>query len=149
MLRERGPGSARFLKVLGHATAEDVRRGRSTQMDKLGNDGADDLAVSGAMLHAAPGQLVEASRRRKAMARATHTMMLAIVARRRQREEELGWGQAADDADRGSCADAAELAGLLQEIDEMDAAGAAAGVADEAADVTCLSMNLPSEMEPG
>eukprot|EP00973_Karenia_brevis_P082927 11499771-Karenia_brevis.AAC.1 len=39
---------ANFLitKVKGHATAEDVVAGRTTDMNKFGNDAADELAVA-------------------------------------------------------------------------------------------------------
>ena len=43
--------TVRITKVPGHATAQDVIAGRFTAFDKFGNDNADALAVSGALLH--------------------------------------------------------------------------------------------------
>ena len=37
--------------VKGHAKMIDVQRGRTTLLDKYGNDGADELAVAGAAQH--------------------------------------------------------------------------------------------------
>ena len=105
--------------------------------DKTGNDGADRLAVKGAQHHAAPTDLVDRCRWRKEMARATHAMMLAIVAARRRLEEQLGWTSAVDgeDADRGSTADAEDLAGEMMEEPGAEDTDAAAGdaAADDAA----------------
>ena len=75
LLAERAVDALRFTKARGHVTMEDVRRGRASMQDKIGNDGADKLAVSGARHHAAPSDLVAHSRQRKTMARITHAMM--------------------------------------------------------------------------
>ena len=133
LMEERAEDSTRFTKVKGHITIDEVRRGRGTMQDRTGNDGADRLAVKGAQHHAAPTDLVDRCRWRKEMARATHAMMLAIVAARRRLEEQLGWTSAVDgeDADRGSTADAEDLAGEMME--EPGAADADAAADDAAA----------------
>ena len=51
--------------VLGHARCIDIERGRTTEEDKEGNDGADSLAVSGASLHRVPAELVGSEKQRK------------------------------------------------------------------------------------
>ena len=135
LMEERAEDSTRFTKVKGHITIDEVRRGRGTMQDKTGNDGADRLAVKGAQHHAAPTDLVDRCRWRKEMARATHAMMLAIVAARRRLEEQLGWTSAVDgeDADRGSTADAEDLAGEMMEepgAEDTDAAADDAAAAD-------------------
>ena len=44
--------------VKGHVTQMDIDRGRSTYEDKLGNHGADKLAVAGASQHQVPSEVV-------------------------------------------------------------------------------------------
>ena len=51
ILKERAGDSVVMTKVVAHATAIDVRSGRTTAFDKWGNDNADVLAVAGAMGH--------------------------------------------------------------------------------------------------
>ena len=55
-LRKRESGSVLFTKVKGHATAADVLAGRTTILDKYGNDKADELAVAGAFSNQAQKQ---------------------------------------------------------------------------------------------
>ena len=74
----------------------DVARGRTTREDKIGNDGADELAVAGAAAHTVPSEVVEAAAARRRSAMQTHEMMLAILAARQLEENESG------EADRGS-----------------------------------------------
>ena len=50
-LQAKGPTSVRLTKVKGHATREDVARGRSTAMHKFGNDTADLAADKAVQLH--------------------------------------------------------------------------------------------------
>ena len=45
--------------VKGHAKQTDADRGRTTQEDRTGNDGADALAVAGVCLHQVPGLTAE------------------------------------------------------------------------------------------
>ena len=51
ILTSRPHGAVELVKVKGHATAEDVRRGRVALEDKQGNDEADTLAVAGAYVN--------------------------------------------------------------------------------------------------
>ena len=84
--------------VLGHAKRIDVLRGRTTWADKLGNDGADELAVAGAATHAITADIIESAQSRMHVAMSVHTMMLDITrARQSARPAECD-----RDADRGS-----------------------------------------------
>ena len=78
-----------FVKVKGHAKDCDVRAGRVLPIDKLGNDGADALAVAGAETHAVPDDVLALCRRRTKMARASHYMMLRILKARAAAEQTL------------------------------------------------------------
>ena len=49
----------------GRATSLDIQRGRTTQEDKAGNDGAHALAVAGSKLHRVPSEVVEAASQSK------------------------------------------------------------------------------------
>ena len=80
--------------VKGHATETDFARRRATREDKIGNDGADKLAVSGAALHTISFEVVADACQRRRHAIQTHRMMLAILAERNSHEQEA--------ADRGS-----------------------------------------------
>ena len=83
--------------VMGHAKEIDIERGRTTLEDKVGNDGADRLAVQGAATHQVPFEIVLAASQRKASASATQRMMLDILSQRQL------WEQHFDEAaDRGS-----------------------------------------------
>ena len=82
--------------MLGHAKRLDVLRGRTTQEDKQGNDGADAFAVSGAASHAVPADIIERATHRKYVAKNVHGMMLDIVRARQKRVPEMM------SADRGS-----------------------------------------------
>jgi len=65
--------------VLGHAKPIDVQRGRTTLADKLGNDGADALAVQGAVLHEIDADILSQAQQRCETARQVHRMMLQIL----------------------------------------------------------------------
>ena len=82
--------------VKGHAKEIDVARGRTTREDKIGNDGADKLAVAGAAAHGVQSEVVEAAAERRRLAMQTHEMMLSILIARQLQENE------ACEADRGS-----------------------------------------------
>ena len=84
-----------FTKVKSHATEENVRRGRVAPIDKLGNDGADELACTGADAHQAPAEVVDAAYRRRCAAVGVHSMMIDILAIRRLRESALRGREAA------------------------------------------------------
>ena len=90
LLRAKPPGHVLFTKVQGHATNDQVRRGVVIQLDKDGNDAADSLATLAAASHAAPADLRHRAACREAMTRATQTMMLKIMERRRAAEQQLG-----------------------------------------------------------
>jgi ribonuclease HI len=82
----------------GHATWKDVDRGRTTSEDKIGNDGADKLAVDGAAKHRVPPEVVAAAKARRQTAKRTHEMMLEILIERQRQEALL----VENDPDRGS-----------------------------------------------
>ena len=84
--------------VKGHATEIDVERGRTTREDKIGNDGADKLAVAGAASHQVLPEVVACAKARRQLAIRTHEMMTAILTER-LKQETL---QADVTADRGS-----------------------------------------------
>ena len=90
---------------------------------------------------------------RRKMARATHAMMLAIVAARRQLEERLGWATyAADEAmDRGSEADTEDLAGEAgADADDMedDFVNFAAAAVDVALPAAAVALAAPAAALP-
>ena len=65
--------------VKGHAKSIDVERGRTTREDKIGNDGADLLAVAGAAMHVVDAEVVAAASLRKRNAIHVQQMMVAIL----------------------------------------------------------------------
>ena len=92
--------------VKGHAKKIDVERGRTTEEDKLGNDGADALAVAGAKLHPVPSEVLGSARQRKQWATAVQQMMVAVLKARLLAEAPCD----AAKADRGSeCDDCEDL----------------------------------------
>ena len=91
----------RIVKVLGHAKAEDVRRGRTSQQDKDGNDEADKLAVAGAALHAVEEDVAISAAWRAATAKATQSMMLKVLEARSQMEQHMSNLSVPSDADPG------------------------------------------------
>jgi ribonuclease HI len=113
--------------VKGHATKLDIDRGRSTEEDKEGNDGADGLAVAGAQLHAIPSEVLDAAKQRMHWAMNVQQMMVTVL-----RARFLAEGTSADDAgnaDRGSECD-----------DCMDD-----GSADAALDCECIELAYDTE----
>ena len=58
----------------------DVQAGRVLQEDKVGNDGADELARAGAAVHALNKDLVEKAMQQKRTAVEVYRMMLRILA---------------------------------------------------------------------
>ena len=85
--------------VKGHAKDIDVERGRTTREDKIGNDGADKLAVAGAASHHVSAEVVADAQARRETARRTHEMMVASVVVERLLQEDL---LKEDEPDRGS-----------------------------------------------
>ena len=86
--------------VKGHAKDIDVSRGRTTHEDKIGNDGADKLAVAGAASHMIDLEVVQAAADRRLVAMRTQKLMVFILLARQACEIE-----ASQEADRGSDAD--------------------------------------------
>ena len=82
VMQQRGADDVKIVKVKGHATREDVRRGRVAEEDKTGNDGADELAVAAARSHAVPAELVQAAATRRRQAKAVQQMFLSILEER-------------------------------------------------------------------
>ena len=73
-------GSFVIAKVKGHASiAADVRRGRVAMEDKVGNDGADALAVAGAASHALPPEAVRQVKARQLVITKVQQMMVEIL----------------------------------------------------------------------
>ena len=64
--------------VKGHAKQVDIDRGRTTEEDKEGNDGADALAVAGSKLHVVHSEVLEAARTRKQFAICVQQMTVAV-----------------------------------------------------------------------
>ena len=89
-------GSTCFTKVKGHSSMRDVQAGRVLQEDKVGNDGADELARAGAAEHALSEDLVANAKQQKETAKEVQRMMLRIIAARRQAE---GRSERMDDVD--------------------------------------------------
>ena len=84
----------------GHATRLDVFRGRSTEEDKRGNDGADELARAGARLHHVSAEVVAAAKERRCLAMTVQRMMLCILKARLLAETLSTYD--AEEADRAS-----------------------------------------------
>ena len=104
----------------GHAKQIDVDRGRTTHEDKVGNDGADALAVAGANMHRATTEVVEAAKDRMRDAVSVQRMMLAILHARALAE--LAFQSDATDAgnaDRGSDCDGMDLECMELECNEL------------------------------
>ena len=93
--------------VKGHAKQIDVDRGRTTEEDRTGNDGADALAVAGAGLHQVPAEVVADARERKQMAVNVQRMMVSVLQARF--EAESYDPNDAGHADRGSDCDCMEF----------------------------------------
>ena len=69
-------------KVKGHATNQDVESGRVLPEDKVGNDGADELAKAAALTQAAPDDLLRRAVARERQASAIQLMFLRILGER-------------------------------------------------------------------
>jgi len=86
--------------VKAHATQIDVDRGRVTYEDKIGNDGADKLAVAGASLHQVPSEVVVHAHERRKLAINVQRMMVCILQARAEAESSIL--EDVVDIDRGS-----------------------------------------------
>ena len=62
--------NVRVSWVKGHAKKIDIARGRSTELDKWGNDGADALAVRGAETHRVSDSIVQSAKLQKTATKA-------------------------------------------------------------------------------
>ena len=82
LVSNREVGSLQFTKVKGHATTEDVLSARSTDIDKVGNDAADQLAVAGALFNKLRRPQIELKRKNLKIAVRVQRMMLEIHAMR-------------------------------------------------------------------
>jgi len=102
-LRTRGT-NVRVSWVKGHAKKIDIDRGVTTWEDKLGNDGADQLAVAGAKSHEILCDVLDDALQRKSCAQAVQGMMICIVKARMLEEARLSNMPAGQDGpdDRGS-----------------------------------------------
>ena len=76
-------------RVKGHASSGDVASGAVTGEDKAGNDGADKLAVAGALMAPLPEGLLERAAWRKDTARSVQRMMVSILQKRWQHPASL------------------------------------------------------------
>ena len=65
--------------VKGHAKRVDIARGRTTEEDKKGNDGADALAVAGARTHRVPEDILLRACERKQVAKCVQKYMVAVL----------------------------------------------------------------------
>ena len=88
-LQKRRPGEVHFVWVMGHAKESDVKAGRTTALDKMGNDAADALATRGAALHAPPAELVEQAQQRRQNAETIQSLFMTLIKERRKAENEL------------------------------------------------------------
>lgn len=98
-MRARRPGSVSFVKVKGHVTDADVASLRVSLADKVGNDGADEMACLGADSHAIDPAIASAARLQGCAAQRVQRMMVEILAARREREEAAGACPRQDDAE--------------------------------------------------
>ena len=79
-----------------------MQRGRTTEEDKKGNDGADALAVAGARLHHVDSEVLAAAKDRRSCAKQVQQMMVAVL---QVRFEAEGDPNDAGVVDRGSDCD--------------------------------------------
>jgi len=102
--------------VKGHAKQIDIDRGRTTEEDKRGNDGADKLAVAGANKHRVSLQVVGAAQQRKKNAMNVQRMMVAVLQARASAEHSIH--QEAEDEHLSDLGDCMELERM--ELDCID-----------------------------
>ena len=69
----------RMSWVKGHAKRVDIARGRTTEYDKKGNDGADALAVAGARMHRVLADIVRRACERKAVPKRVQKYMVTVL----------------------------------------------------------------------
>ena len=107
--------------VKGHAKQIDIDRGRTTWEDKVGNDGADKLAVAGAKSHEVCAEVTSKASLRKLSAKRVQEMMVCVLEARMSAESQMNGAQAAHDDgdDRGSDAGDCMCSEFLD--DDLDA----------------------------
>ena len=131
--------------VKGHAKRIDILRGRTTEEDKRGNDGADGLAVDGANLHPVSPEVLDSARHRKTCAVQVQRMMVTVLQARFQAEGENK--NVAENADRGSDFDCMEYDDSNDEEDIAHRSDLSVGVAP-LEDYWLLSGSHASANEP-
>ena len=82
LIESRPRGSVTISKVKGHASHRDVKRGKVKMQDKVGNDGADALATTGAAAHALPPHVVRRTMLQFAVTEDVQRLMVDIVTAR-------------------------------------------------------------------
>ena len=82
LIESRSMDSVTISKVKGHASHRDVKQGKVKMQDKLGNDGADTLATTGAAAHALPPHVVRRVMLRFAVAEDVQRLMVDVVTAR-------------------------------------------------------------------
>ena len=87
---------------MGHAKESDVKAGRTTALDKMGNDAADALATRGAALHAPPAELVEHAQQRRHNAETIQSLFMSLIKERRAAKNEMNL-RAPIETDLGEC----------------------------------------------
>lgn len=90
LANERAHGSYKLTKAKCHATAFDVKEGRVTLQDKIGNDNADALAVAGASQSGQGWKAREHFRRHLRLRTAVQHMFCDIVLERERRRQSAG-----------------------------------------------------------
>ena len=85
------PARVIVSKVSAHMTWADVRRGRLSAQDKIGNAWADRLAVAGAEEHARPDRLVAQVKERRGHALKLHKETVDILSERDDSVKLLGF----------------------------------------------------------
>ena len=98
-MRARRPGPDSSVKVQGHVANADVASHRVSLADKVGNDGADEMACFGTDAHAIDLAIASAARLQSCAPQRVHRMMLEILAARREREAASGAVQRQADAE--------------------------------------------------
>ena len=75
--------------VKGHATEQMVENGQCTRQDKVGNDGADALAVQGRQIHPIEEGVMHGIHLRRRVTMAIQTFMIITAMARSRRRQEL------------------------------------------------------------
>jgi len=126
------------LWVKGHAKQIDIDRGRTTREDKEGNDGADELAVAGAKLHAVDAEVVDSASLRKLSAKKVQGMMVHLLKTRLSEESRLFGAQAGHDSNEDRGSDVGSCMGM--EVDQC--------ASDDGLDLSDTVLVQASDIEP-